>query len=94
MQSDRKEKGDILLCRECPLEFGDGGIEPPGKSNSANFTADSCENRVTPNAARALHSESTDRQFVSSLDADLQVVVKAWELFVCFRPNALFDRYS
>jgi|HubBroStandDraft_6_1064221.scaffolds.fasta_scaffold99499_2 hypothetical protein len=55
------------------------GIEPGCHFNGTASGCFLCENREHPSAARALHAGGLNCHFLSSLDADLQRVVAAWD---------------
>jgi hypothetical protein len=55
------------------------GIEPASCSNSSESPCCLCENCQDPCAARALQPGGPNCHFLSSLDADLQRVIAAWD---------------
>jgi hypothetical protein len=55
------------------------GIEPASCTNLAESPCNLCENCQHARAARALHSGGPDWHFMSSLDANLQSVIAAWD---------------
>ena len=54
------------------------GIEPAEKIDATDSAASGSENPPPPRAANALHSSDTNCLDLSSLDADLQEVIAAW----------------
>jgi hypothetical protein len=57
----------------------DRGLEPLGDFDATNNTASSSDGCPECGAARALHSGGPDCHLLSSLDADLQSVIAAWD---------------
>jgi len=54
------------------------GIEPVSDSATNDNIACGCENCQQCRAALALHSECFKRQFMASLDVELQIVIRGW----------------
>jgi hypothetical protein len=61
------------------LKVEAAGIEPAHEIDANDEKVSDCVTRVEPRAAPALHSGRPDWLELSSLDADLQSVVLAWE---------------
>ena len=54
------------------------GIEPAGGCDSTSDAASVCENLATTCVAPALHNGDMNSLSLSSIDAKLQEVIKAW----------------
>jgi hypothetical protein len=55
-----------------------GGIEPPFRNDGTDLGHKSCELCQGCCAAPALHSGSSKRQFLASIDPELQLVLSGW----------------
>lgn len=61
-----------------PYDTG-GGIEPPLESDATNNQPGGCEFCIDPGAANALHSCGPNCHSLAAFDADLHLVIEAWE---------------
>jgi hypothetical protein len=55
-----------------------GGIEPPRETDATDVCNCVCENLADPCAANALHSCGSNCHNLSLFDAELQLVILAW----------------